>query len=264
MKMMNKNIKRLTLVVVISMAALFTWAMTYRHKQQLLHEAKHQVADGKKKEHSYDPSLLKQLEQLSAQLDFNKQYCTYSGMINVDDGGDTTASVHNLEFLFSRSGKDFYYQMGNTETIHEEGINLFIQHEQNKIVLSHNDIVVQSPVTDLGTIEKDLRYEDYDLVGSNEGGGKKISVLNNTHVTCKELSMTYDTISGKVQKIYTRLSNISDPLNKKKDRVISVSISGIEDNGHLGRYPHLHDIIASSDGNWRLKNKYANYELILL
>ncbi|WP_302903240.1 hypothetical protein [Mucilaginibacter sp. BT774] len=262
--MMNKNIKKLILIIVISTGALFTWAMTYRHLQQPLQTMRHQVTDGKKKEHNYDPALLRQLEQLAAQLDFNKQQCTYSGIINVDDGGDTTASVHNLEFLFSRSGKDFYYRMGNTETIHEDGVNLFIQHEQNKIVLSHNDMVVQSPVTNLATIEKNLRYEDYDLVGANEGGGKKISLLNNTHITCKELSMTYDTISGKLQKLYTRFSDIADPLNKEKDRVISVSIKGIEDNSHLGHYPRLHDVITATDGNRHLKNKYANYELILL
>lgn len=259
----NKNIKRLTLVIVISMAGLVTWAMTYRHKQRPLLKAI-TLTDEKKKEHHYDPALLKQFEQLAAQLDFNKKNCTFSGMINVDDGGDTTASVHNLEFLFSRSGKDFYYRMGNTETIHEDGINLFIQHEQNKVVLSHNDIAAQSPVTDLTAIEKNLRNEDYDLVGSKEGDDKKISVLNNTHVSCKELSMSYDTISGKVRRIYTRFSDLADPLNKKRDRVISVSMGVMEDNSHLGRYPRLHDIITANGEPWHLKNKYANYELILL
>lgn len=260
---MNKNIKRLALVTVISMAGLFTWAMTSRHRQLPLHMAR-QSAGEKKKEHHYDHALLKQFEQLAAQLDFNKENCTYSGTINVDDGRDTSASVHNLEFLFSRSGRDFYYRMGNTETIHEDSINLFIQHEQNKVVFSHNDIAAQSPVTDLSAIEKNLRYEDYDLVGSNEGAGKKISVLNNTHISCKELSMTYDTISGKLQKIYARFSDIADPLNKKRDRVISVSVGVIEDNSHLGRYPRLHDIITANGETWHLKNKYANYELILL
>ena len=248
---------------MISMAAVFTWAMARRHTQQLVPVKTRQPGTGKKKEHSYDPVLLRQFEQLAAQLDFNRPHCTYSGVINMEDGGDTTASVHDIEFTFSRSGSDFYYRIGNTETIHQDGINLFIQHEQRKVVLSHNDMVVQSPVTDLAAIEKNLRYEDYDLVGSMDGTGKKISVLNNTHITCKELSMTYDTVSGKLQKIYTRFSNIADPLNKKKDRVIAIAING-EDKSHLSHYPRLHDIITANKGNWRIKNKYANYELILL
>jgi len=263
MKMMNKNMKRLMLVIVISMAALFTWAVTYHHRLHTLPQAK-PVAGEKKKEHNYDPALLRQLEQLAAQLDFNKKECTYSGMINIDDGSDTSASVHNLEFLFSRSGKDFYYRMGNTETVHEGGVNLFIQHEQNKIVLSHNDLAVQSPVTNLASIEKNLRSEDYDLVGSTEGADKKISVLNSTHISCKELSMSYDTLLGRLQKIYARYTDIADPLNKKKDRVIAIAVNGIEDKGHLGRYPRLHEIVTLEGNNWRLKNKYANYELILL
>ena len=116
----------------------------------------------------------------------------------------------------------------------------------------------------MATIGKSLRYEDYDLVGSNAGTAKKISLINNTHITCRELSMTYDTLSGQLRNIYTRFTNIADPLNKEKDRVISVSINDMEDNSHTGRYLRLHDVITSAGGNWRLKDKYANYELILL
>lgn len=264
MELVNKNLKTAALILVISITASFAWAMTYQHGKERAGVKAYKPVARKKKEHLYDPVLLRQFELLSAQLDFNKPHCTYSGVINVVDGGDTAAAVHNLEFLFCRSGKDFYYRMGNTETVHDDGINLFIQHKQNKIVLSNSDMSVQSPVTNLGAIEKNLRNEDYDLVESTLGTTKKISVLNDTHITCKELSLTCDTVSGKLQKIYARFSNISDPLNKKKDRVFSISINEMEQDAHLGRYVRLHDVLTGNERNWRLKNKYANYELIQL
>ena len=250
-------------MVVISTAALLTWAMAYR-KGHLLSAAKTIQPAELKKKHSYDPALLRQFEQLSAQLDFNRQRCTYSGRISAVDGADTSLSAKNIEFLFCRHGSDFYYRVGNSETVHEDGINLFIQHEQRKVVLSDNPMLVKSPQSDLTAIEKKLRFEDYDLVSTNEGKNRKIAALNPTHITCKELALIGDTLSGKLETVSARFSNLSDPLNRKKDRVITITIDEIENKASLGRYTRMRQVIAGTKGNWRLTGKYADYELILL
>ena len=263
MKKINIKLKIILAMAAISTITALAWAVEF-HKKDHLQPVKKQAGVAGKQEHTYDPELLARFEKIGTQMDFNKQHCTYSGVINVDDGSDTTLTVHGIEFLFCRSGKDFYYRMGNTETIHENGLNIFIQQEQHRVVLSAQDLVVKPPVTDLHAIEKSLRYEDYDLVCNASGGLKTLSVLNGHHVTCKELSFTYDTLSGKLEKIYTRFSNLADPLNKTLDRVVDISVRSIEDKDHLEQYTSSKDVLEKRGGKWRLKSRYATYELITL
>jgi hypothetical protein len=264
MKSRIKNIKITILAGAITMVAMLTLAMTHHQKHLPQMPATRTVRETSKKGHSYDPVVLREFEKLSEQLDFNRQNCTYAGSVNAFDGADTSVSAENLAFLFSRHSSAFYYRVGNTETIHQDGINLFIQHDLHKVVLSDNPMLVQSPTTDLSAIEKKLNFEDYDLVSTSDGKNRTIAAVNPTHITCKELALTCDTLSGKLVGLSARFSNLADPLNKKMDRVVTMTIDEIENSSSIGKYTRLHQVIEGKPGSWRLKGRYADYELILL
>jgi len=258
-----KHIKTLVLITFGSMAVVLAWAVQSHSKNQPA-PLKKASGQGKERPLIYDPALLARFQHLTAELNFNKKHCTYAGSIDMTDPADSTNTATGIGFLFSRSGDDYYYKLGNTETIHRDGLNIFIRHDQRKVVVSKQDISVHAPVGSTMLIEKNLRDEHYTLTEKKSGASKTLTILNERHLACKELTMTYDTVSGKLQKIYARLTDPGNFLNKNRDRVTQVWISRMEETDVLAAYPSVNDVVRRAGEQWALAPAYANYELIIL
>jgi hypothetical protein len=256
------TVKRGSLLILflISTATLLAWAAE-RHQRQTLPAALKTLPQP---EIVYDPVLLEKFGQLGQALDFTRPRCTYAGTINVHDGADSTKSLHAIGFLFCRADKDSYYRLGNTERICHGRQNIFIQHDQKKILLSNGELVASPPVSNSLLSEKTLRDENYELRSQTSGAAKTLRILNEEHPNCKELSFTYDTLSGKLTRILTRMTDLGDPLNKKRDRVMEVHLDRLEHNGDPGLYPAISEVVTRRAGKWELTRKYMAYELIIL
>jgi hypothetical protein len=263
MKMMNYKTMALTVVVMIATVTCLALAVGH-HKKNSVTLQKQPLPRASRKDTVYDPLLLKKFETVCHELDFNRRHCSYSGTISITDGKDSSNTVLDIKFLFCKAGSDFYYQLGNTETLHQNGLHVFIQHEQNRVVLSNPSSAMKMPVADIASLQKNLRSENYELVSRIAGSSRTLSFLNDTHITCKEFSVSYDTLSGKLQRIYTRLSDFGDPLNKKNDRVVDLRVRTLGDKGDLSVYPSVRDVLYQVGGKWRLTAKYSGYELIMM
>jgi hypothetical protein len=263
MKKINYKIKAALIIAMIGMTML-AWAVKHHATKKPATAIKKVAREAKQPEIVYDPGLVNKFESLGQQLDFNRAHCTYAGIINMVDNKDTTNTVKGINFLFCRAEKNFYYRVGNAETIYQEGVDIFIQHEQKKVVLSNREIAIKAPVTGSQEIQSKLRNESYELVSKSRGDKKTLSIVNDHHISCKELSVTYDTLSNKLERIYTRLSDFGDPLNKNNDREIEVLISRIDYKGDMDLYPSAADVLKKTGGKWKLTSKYADYELIIL
>lgn len=212
----------------------------------------------------YDTAVLKKFNRLLLTLDFNRSAFEYSGRFNVRDGKDSTNNVRDLSFLFCRDGNTFYSKLGNTENINEHGVNIYIQPDMKKIVISNQEYRIKSAITDVAEMVEKARSENYELKTSGSGAVKTISLLNERHITCKELSATYDTLSNNLQKIQVRFTDISDPLNKKKDRAVEIDINKLEQKADKRDFPSVRDIVKEVNGKAVLRPKYAGYELIII
>ncbi|MGN6638807.1 MAG: hypothetical protein ACTHJ8_07840, partial [Mucilaginibacter sp.] len=210
----------------------------------------------------YDSVLLKKFIQTVHSLDFNRAECTYAGVVNLTDDNDTSNNVHNLRFLFCRSGKNYYYRIGNTDIIYKDGLNLYVQHDQKKMMLSGQPISIKSPVSNLSTIEKGLGFEHYTLQSSIEGSRQTLSLINERHISCKEISVTRDTVSGKLTRIYARLTDFGSPDDKHKDRIMDVAITGMSNHADMDLYPSWSKYIQKVGGKWRVTDTYQNFELV--
>jgi hypothetical protein len=111
------------------------------------------------------------------------------------------------------------------------------------------------------SLEK-VRSEKYELISLINGRSGKLSLLNEHHVSCKELSVTYDTLTKKLNSVLLRYSDIADPLNKKRDRKVEIDVSQVEANAR--KHPGVKDIIKEDEGKITLLPKYTDYELITL
>lgn len=212
----------------------------------------------------YDTVLLKKFSGLLQTLDFNRPKFSYAGKFNISDGQDSSANIHDLPFLFCRAGKVFYSKVGSNEVLNDGRMNIYIENENKKVVVSSLAYQINPALSNLSQLISKARSEQYELLTSVSGSVEKISLLNEHHVACKELSVAYDTLSQKVAQITLRYSAISDPQNRKKDRKVEIAVGQTEYDVHMGDYPSVKDIVKEINGQPVLRSKYATFELITL
>jgi hypothetical protein len=249
-------------VLVLASVVVVTAAIDHYRAVRVKPGAKHPVALVNDKPIVYDSILLKKFIRTIHSLDFNKPECTYRGIVNLTDRNDTTNNVNNLKFLFSRSGSNYYYRVGDIEILYRDGLNLYVQHDQRKIALSNQAIVVKPPISNISIIEKDLQWEHYALENSHNGRLQTLSLINEHHISCKEIAVTLDTISGKLTRIFTRMTDFGSPADKHKERIMDVRIEEIKDRVNMALYPSWQQFIKKSGGKWHVTDAYKNYELI--
>lgn len=264
MKTIGYKIK-IAVLILLATGGVVWFAMALEHRHFVMHALpKKQVTTEKKPEITYDSVLLMKFTGTIRSLDFNRHPCTYAGVINLDDPNDTTNTVHHLNFQFCRAGDDYYYRLGNTEMIHQGKLDLFVTNDQRKVVISSKPIEMKPPVQDFNLMVKTLRSESYALTSSLKGSKQTLSLINEHHLSCKELSVTLDTASGKLERIYSRMTDIGSPMDKGKERTLDVQISEISGNADRSLYTNARDVVRMKDGKWVLNGKYSTYELIML
>jgi len=212
-----------------------------------------------KKVKTYDPVLLARLNRLAHSMDMLKP-CAYEGVVNMTDGADSANNVHNAQVVFCKSGDDCYYRYGSMEMINRGGFNIYIQHEQKSIWVSRQKPVSADAMPGPSTLP-DLAAENYELSSVVNGAEGIISLKNSKHVTCKEYTLTYDTRSEQVKFVHARLSDIHDPLNSSKDKLVDMQISGWTGQPDFRKYPDYTSIISTSGEIITLRAEYKDYSL---
>jgi hypothetical protein len=264
---MKKNAYRTGIITLTALlaAALVTLAMERPFKKTTVISIKKPVAvKTVVKPIVYDTALLTRMMTAAHELDFNKRQCTYGGMIDMNDPNDTTNNVRQLKFSFSRSGDNYYYQVGPAEIIHQDQLNVYVQNDQRKVVLSNHAITIKPPISDLGILEKAMESEHYTLQTTVSGQSQTLALVNEQHISCKEFAITLDTVSGKLQRIYMRTTDFGSPQDKQLDRTLDVHITRLENVSDMRQYPSANDIVRKSGSKWLLQGKYRDYELIML
>lgn len=263
----KRQIKIVIVIAILGIAGA-TWAVQNKwihakavqtNKRLIEHSAK---SDKNKK--VYDPVLLNKFKMVSALLDIKNKACTYSGILNITNKADSTQNVSNLNFVCCINGTSCYYKMGNTETLNNKGIYLMVDHAEKKIFLGPQKAITTPEIVGGNKLNKALLGENYDLTLKTEGKYQTLTLLNERHITCKEYAVTYDTVSLKVTRIYARMSEFTDPLNKNKEKILDVLFNNWDNNADIDKHINVYKILAEEGKTLQATPEYKNYELIRL
>ncbi|QNR87022.1 hypothetical protein H9N25_11870 [Pedobacter riviphilus] len=217
------------------------------------------------KETDIDPKLVEKFTKISVMVNPSGVKFKVTGKINITNPVDSTQNLHNLGYIYQKQGDQYYYQSGQTETINADGLLVYVDHAQKKIMLGKNKGEMAPLVfPDLSNLIKQFKEEKYQLWDRRTDKQYwTISLINPTHITCKLYELTYDSLTLKPNKIVMRLSNFDDPLNNKKDKKVSFEImTDTQVNAslfHVGRF-----VEKKQPQSYVPAEKYKDYELIVL
>lgn len=211
---------------------------------------------------SYDPALLQKFREVIKSLDLKDKPYTCTGQISMMDKADTAGAIKGFNFVFSRNGNNCYYRLQDVEMLNAEHVYLVVDHANKRVVVSAQKEIKMPVLGDGGKLAELLQSEDYQLKDKVEGRSETLTALNEHHLSCKEYAVTYDTVSHKINRIYTRLSDITDVTNKDKDRIIDLRISTLTEEAAVSSYLNVKKVLRQSGGQWKLQPAFSNYELI--
>jgi len=262
--MKGKQIKALVTIIFLMMITAVAWSMRDRiFQKKNTSSAKIKPAKDSLNNHiAYDTALVKKFSDECKRFNMQSDPLTYSGIINITDGADTADHINNMRFLYSRIGNDYYFKNGDNETLNAQGVYLYIEHAQKRILISKQKEIPKAPLPDMSGIADKMQSEHYSMQDKKNGGYETIALLNEHHITCKEYAITFDTLSQKMHSVTMRLSFFSDPLNKKKDKVISMVVNRYENKADVSVFPDKNKIVERNNDGWKLTDLYKGYKLI--
>jgi DNA-binding cell septation regulator SpoVG len=256
----KSSIKIAAIVLVLSACSLAAWSVQQKYKR-VVPVVKKQAEPVT--EPAYNRAVFQKFSTLLKDFDFTNKPYTIAGTLNTINKADTTERMQNLSFLFSKDGNNCYYKLKNIEMLNAENGYMFIDHTNKKIAIAaHKDINMPAMINGIDKLQSMLQSEGYELQDKHAGQNETISLVNEHHVTCKEYAITYDTLSMKINRVYTRFTDITDVMNKNKERIVDMQVSTLSQEAHIGRYLNFQDVVKKSDGHWQLKKAYAGYQLI--
>lgn len=259
---MKKISKKTTVVIMISFLTAATCLALVRYHQFSFVQAKKVVLKKAQIEAELDTAKLSLLSRVYKNLNLNRDEFLIEGSISANNGADTTERLNNLDYIFSKKGSMFYYKLGVTETINANGLNIFIDHGAKKIMLSkEKKVVPAASLPDFTELIKKVKEEGFKILDSKTGDTEQITLSNPYHLTCKEYTVAFNSTTLVPQRMYTRLTNFSDPENSKKDNVIDFRISKVESDSEIRKYTHQ-NIVKKEKNGWRLNPGFEGYELI--
>lgn len=250
------------LIVALGCSALLAWGMRHHFTtKRIIAKAAHIT---RAKLPQYDAVLFNQFSVALKSIVVDSVAKTFSGLLDITDGRDSLKDAHALPLLVTTAGHRRYFRIGSTETIIQDNLCIVIEHDQKRVIVSRQAKLQVSPLGNLQFLKDGLRREQFVMRTKEKNNEKVISFVNEHHITCKEFSVTFDTLSNKLTRLYVRMTDIEDPANDKKDRVMDIHIQRLINTADFDAYPRLHTIIKQEGENAVLTAKYEGYKLIIL
>ncbi|EHQ24340.1 hypothetical protein Mucpa_0140 [Mucilaginibacter paludis DSM 18603] len=209
----------------------------------------------------YDPALLVKLNEVINTFAGQRHAFTLAGVVNLINNADTSEKMDHVQFVLSKNDNNFYYRMGKMEAIGENGIYLNINPDTKKVFIAEKKQINTVSVINMDQLKQVLETEDYQLTGKVNGSLETISLINENHYTCKEYTVTFDTLTKKLTNIFYRMAYVREPMNKAKEKLITIALTQCDTTGSLNKYKNKADII---DAQGKLLGKYERYQLIHL
>jgi len=209
-------------------------------------------------------ALLEKFQHAIQSIDTEKEECLLAGFVTSINRADSTESFINEPYTFTKKGEEFYYKIGAVETINAKGLCLHVDHQGKKIIVSEQKKIEGSQaIFDSQNLWKDIKEEGYSLSSSMIKGVETITLRNDEHLSCREYSISYDTLSLKVNRVSARISNPEYSEQKDKDKTIEIRLNRLESQSDQERL-NPQNYIEKVAGEWAPLRKYHDYELIVM
>lgn len=170
-----------------------------------------------------EDEILSELLTVCARMEKIQQF-SVEGNIHASDPSDS-ANVLRTDFRYCRDGQRFYYKAGDNETVTLPDAYVTVNSKVRKIFLSPPMEVLPPLQLPLDTLMKVWKTDRYLVTKSVAAPLVTVNLVCENHITCKQYRFTYDQDTRLLTRVFMRLTDMEDPLNKKRDKPVEIIYS---------------------------------------
>jgi hypothetical protein len=248
------------LTLVLSASGILLWA--YSTKGARLVNATSRV---KKEKRIYtENELLERFQKISTYMSPSAQELTIQGSIRFKELGNQTAFDEDpAPYCYSKKGNEFYYRMGDLEYYNSRKVAIQIDHVAREIRKDRSVNISNSylPGIQVDKLPELIRLEGYKLSSTEQGNLQTIYLKNESHFTCKEYALTFDTLSMVPKHIFARFTGTSGIDQTEGERHIFIDINKATHVAQLESL-FLKIPLQQKGGKWVALPEYNNYALL--
>jgi hypothetical protein len=207
-----------------------------------------------------EADILKELLAVYSRMD-TLQLLDMGGNITATDPADPDNNL-STAFNYCKKQELLYYRLGENEMIQLKEVNISANSSMGKMFVTPPKKIITTPHLPVDSIIALWQDDSYTIAATETDQQVTVDFLCERHVTCKELKITYNRASRKMNSIYMRLTNLSDPLNKKMDRQVNITFNRWEEEDVNSKYFTLSTYIRKEGATWQPAGIYSHYKLI--
>lgn len=251
----NFRVLATVLVLLTTAAAIAGIPSLIQHKNEIKESPASAIPENNKEE----KAILNELYTVSHQLDSMTVY-TIEGTIVVRDLKDSTNNMA-CDYLYSRSGNDMYYRMGQEETVSLQSCYLTVSHDTKELFLSAPKEIENPMSTPIDIQVKHMSQEGYQVTRDVKNGVVTITMSNPSHIRMRDYSLSYDSAAW-ITQTDMRMADEIYPADRNKDKLITFRVKKFEPFRAREELLKPAHYIRQQDGTPVPAGAFKDYELI--
>ncbi|WP_207428885.1 hypothetical protein [Pedobacter sp. SYSU D00535] len=263
MKGIATIIKKSYLAIALSCITLACVAISAEVFKSEKGEARLPKKAGRSLKSETDEQLLSKMERVCSMLDINRPECFVEGSVSSYTQGNTLDVEGTLPYIYSKRGNDFYYKLGQTETINAKGLYIYIDPDAKKVLLSDQKVLTDSSPNAIHELFKQILEDRFAVRTKFEGDNQVITLLNEMHLSCKEYSVSFDTLSLKPNRVFCRMPNSNAAGSTGGDLVLDMRLQTVSSISQIEKFVSK-PVIIRDDNKWTLSKEFQGYELVIM
>lgn len=256
---MNKRLL-LLLTILTVLSAGFLVAMPVIRKLTIIPSAAPTAAIETDAFPKADLAILEELGNLFHRLDSITAF-EVSGTVTAFDPSEGAGKME-MNYRYARLDSLVYYQLGQQETVSNSEMLLMVDHKAEKIFVSRPQQFSPGLFPSSSILANFLTGEGYDISRKTKSGLNWIILQRSNHISCKDYRVGFDQ-AGFIRQTYMRITDVSDPLNDAKDRIMEATADKWTIEDPAMTMFDASRFVTRASGGYAPAPAYKNYALIL-
>lgn len=205
-----------------------------------------------------DKKILSELEHLFAKA--TEQSFYMEGNLSVKDPSDSAGNASG-DFSFYRKGQLLWYKNADQEMVNTQEYYAVADHSVKRVVVTPSKNMEETSPMPLNVIGKNLLSEGYTIERTEKDGVSVIRLVNENHISCKEIRVEFDAATQHPSLFFYRFTNLDQPDDVAADKIMSIRIKAWE-NGKDVQTRGLPDIVRHKENAFQPGQSLQGYEII--
>jgi len=207
---------------------------------------------------------IRRFEAVVKWLDETNPELFIKAQMTVSEPADTGVVSETFKYILSKSKNSSYCRVGDKEMFSIKDYNLNVDHSNKIVFLSpavKDTSLSQAIPTGLGTLSKVCRENDYRVSEHKDGSLTIISFINEHHISCKEISVSFKSQELKPVSVLMRFTNPRYLNIKTKDKVMKVEMEALSLSSDIEQFIEGSELVENK-GGVQLGGRLKGYKLI--